>query len=74
MKNNLDSREWKQFDFIDLFVIKNGYYNKKPEQSNDGIIPFIGATDKNNGFTGFYTLDTIEKSSKTGDKNNHPLH
>ena len=39
----------------------------------DGDIPFIGATDSNNGITSMCDLPTIEATSKTGDDNNAPL-
>ena len=38
-----------------------------------GTIPFLGATDSNNGVTGYYTLEEIEASSKTGELPNAPL-
>lgn len=64
---------WKLFDFIDIFEIKKGFYNKKPEPSGLGTIPFLGATDSNNGVTDYYTLDEIEAASKTGKEPNEPL-
>jgi hypothetical protein len=70
----LNDREWKEFYFKDLFEIKKGFYNKKPPSENtNGGIPFIGATDNNNGVTEFYTLENIDIHSKTGDKKNVEL-
>ena len=46
---NLDTAKWKLFDFVKIFDIKKGFYNKKPESSGVGTIPFLGATDSNNG-------------------------
>ncbi len=57
---------WKDFLFKDIFLIKKGFYNKKPPCSTTGTIPFIGASDSNNGFTGFTTIESIANSSKTG--------
>ena len=71
MKINTD--QWKLFAFPKIFRIEKGFYNKKPESSGTGDIPFLGATDKNNGVTGYYTLDEIESSSKTGNEPNEPL-
>ncbi|PKL68994.1 MAG: restriction endonuclease subunit S [Methanobacteriales archaeon HGW-Methanobacteriales-1] len=65
--------KWKEFSFDEIFDIKNGFYNKKPEMSNSERIPFLGATSNNNGITGFSSLERIEKSSKTGHGKNHPL-
>lgn len=71
MNLNLDS--WQYFDFIRIFDIKKGFYNKKPEPSGTGRINFIGATDHNNGVTEKYTIDEIDNSSRTGDLPNEPL-
>ena len=58
--------EWKIFNFIDLFDIKDGYYNKKPPLEKNGTIPFLGATQYDNGITGFYSQETIENYDKVG--------
>lgn len=74
MDLNLENREWKEFLFIDIFDIKKGYYNKKPTSSNQGRIPFLSASQFNNGVSEFYTISEIENASKTGDnKNDHSL-
>ena len=62
----IDFSKWKTFLFTEVFIIKKGFYNKKPEESGNGTIPFLGATDKNNGVTAYYTKDEIDSSSKTG--------
>ena len=48
----LDVREWKAFKIEDIFIISPG---KRLEKRNmiDGNIPFIGASDSNNGVTGY---------------------
>lgn len=71
MKINFNN--WKTFLFTEVFIIKNGFYNKKPEGSGDGTIPFLGATDKNNGVTAYYTIDEIIFASKTGKSSNESL-
>lgn len=68
----LNRSEWREFNFIDVFKIKGGFYNKKPPYENNGTIPFIGAVDKNNGITEFYSLENIENHSKTGWGLNEP--
>ena len=65
--------KWNTFNFADIFVIKKGFYNKKPPCYEDGTIPFIGASDSNNGFTGFTTYSTIEANSKVGYGKNEPI-
>ena len=64
---------WGEFMFIDIFVIKNGFYNKKPNSTNSGKIPFLGATQNNNGVTEFYSLKQIEDNSKNGYGKNEPI-
>ncbi|MDG4973382.1 restriction endonuclease subunit S [Lactococcus lactis] len=70
---HLDTSTWKFFEFEKIFKIQNGFYNKKPEASGKGDIPFIGASDKNHGITEYYTLDEIKNSTKTGDGKNSPI-
>lgn len=69
----MDTTEWKEFKYKDVFVIKKGFYNKKPEHIVPGNIPFLGATERNNGVTEYYSIEDIESASKTGDDNNAPL-
>lgn len=67
---SLKDRKWKGFDFVELFDIQKGFYNKKPTANDKGNIPFLGATESNNGITSFHTMDDIKQSSKMGhDKN-----
>lgn len=70
---NLDTNSWKYFRFDEIFDIQKGFYNKKPEHIANGDIPFIGATDTNNGITSLCDEETIEATSKTGDDNNAPI-
>lgn len=69
----MDTSRWKWFRYDEIFDIKHGFYNKKPEDNPEGDIPFIGATDSNNGVTSHSDLETIEVTTKTGDGNNAPL-
>lgn len=68
-----DTEKWKWFRYDEVFDIKHGFYNKKPEDNPRGNIPFIGATDSNNGVTSHSDMETIEVTTKTGDGNNAPL-
>lgn len=63
---NLKNIQWGEFMFIDIFEIKNGFYNKKPKTTSKGNIPFLGATQNNNGVTEFYSLKEIDDNSKNG--------
>lgn len=65
--------QWKIFNFVDVFDIRKGFYNKKPPCFDDGNIPFIGASDSNNGVTGFTDYNTIEANSKIGYGKNEPI-
>ena len=71
--NKLGGVSWSEFNFADIFIIKKGFYNKKPPCYENGIIPFIGASDSNNGFTGFTTYSSIELNSKIGYGKNEPI-
>jgi hypothetical protein len=72
-KIKLNTDSWKWFRYDEIFEICKGFYNKKPEENPIGDIPFIGATDSNNGITSMHDLDTIKEASKTGDEPNAPL-
>ncbi|WP_303372813.1 restriction endonuclease subunit S [Bacteroides caecimuris] len=69
----LRDRQWEVFDFNEIFEIKKGFYNKKPPCFDNGTIPFIGASDSNNGFTGFTTYSSIKANSKVGYGKNEPI-
>ena len=70
---DLNTSQWKWFRYDQIFIIKKGFYNKKPDESGVGNIPFIGATDSNNGITSFYTREEIDSASKTGDYPNQDI-
>lgn len=69
----LRDREWKYFKYSDIFDIKNGFYNKKPVRTEEGDVPFLGATEKNNGVSEYFSINDIQDSSKTGNGNNATL-
>lgn len=69
----IDTKNWEFFDFPRIFHIKKGFYNKKPESSGEGTIPFIGAVDKNNGVTDYFTMEEIENASKTAKEPNQSI-
>ena len=69
----MDTSKWKWFRYDEVFDIRKGFYNKKPDDVEDGDIPFIGATDSYNGITSYCDIDTIERTTKTGDGENAPL-
>lgn len=64
--DTINSSEWREFTYKEIFDIKGGYYNKKPEKHTAGIIPFIGATRENNGITGLYSEEDISMYHKNG--------
>lgn len=73
-KYHLSDVEWGEFSLSSIFNIKDGYYNKKPPIEG-GTIPFLSATQYNNGISAFYkkeillTYDKVgEKTSKDADK------
>jgi len=72
-KKTLNTNEWKWFRYDEIFDIRHGFYNKKPEDNPEGDIPFVGAADSNNGITSFTNIETIEATTKTGEGMNAPL-
>lgn len=67
-----DPSNWKPYRYDEIFEIKKGYYNKKPpsaERPSSLDIPFIGASEKNNGITSFVTLSDLQKYSRDGSVN-----
>ena len=72
-KIKLDLRNWQWFRYDEIFDIRKGFYNKKPESHTGSEIPFIGAIDNNNGVSEYYDIQDIEEASKTGDEKNAPL-
>ena len=69
----IDTCSWHWFRYDEIFSIRKGFYNKKPENHTGDEIPFIGAIDDNNGVSEQYSVDDIEEASKTGDEYNVPL-
>lgn len=68
---SINTKKWFEFRYDEVFEIKKGYYNKKPDESIEGNIPFIGATDGNNGVTSWYDIANIKGQNKTGEKDNN---
>lgn len=67
---NLNVESWKEFKLTDIFIVRGGFYNKKPEHEVEGNIPFLASTETNNGVTEYYSIDDIRKWDKTGNINN----
>lgn len=73
---SLNVQTWKTFKYggtNGVFEILNGYYNKKPEHTETGSIPFIGATEYANGVTELYCLADIEDTNKDERSNDHGI-
>ena len=66
----LNVSKWKEFIFTDIFTLKGGFYNKKPEHSIDGCIPFLASTENNNGVTEYYSIEDINGWDKAGNEDN----
>ena len=73
MMKLIEHNNWKEFLFTEIFDIQKGFYNKKPPCFEEGNIPFIGASDSNNGITGFTDYGTIKANSKIGYGKNEPI-
>lgn len=66
----VDTAGWDEFVYSKVFDVKKGFYNKKPDHIIEGDIPFLGATERCNGVTEYYSKEDIDVASKTGDENN----
>lgn len=60
--------DWKEFTLNDIFILKGGFYNKKPEHSAEGDIPFLASTESNNGVTEIYNIEDIKGWDKVGNE------
>lgn len=60
--------DWKEFMLKDVFTLKGGFYNKKPEHSVEGDIPFLASTESNNGVTELYNIEDIKGWDKVGNE------
>ncbi len=58
----IDEIKWGEFKIMDIFTISPGVRLIKADMV-EGIIPFIGATDSNNGITAFCGNDNPSKDS-----------
>jgi type I restriction enzyme M protein len=67
---DLSVERWRTYKYSEVFDIKKGYYNKKPIESSDKDIPFVGASDFNNGITSWHLRDEVINTSKIGDEDN----
>lgn len=67
---NLNVDSWKELQLTDIFIIKGGFYNKKPEHSIEGRFPFLASTESNNGVTEYYSLEDVKSWDKIGNADN----
>lgn len=68
--NVIDKNGWEEFSLDGVFKLKGGFYNKKPEHSIDGKIPFLASTETNNGVTEYYDIEDIRGWDKVGNEDN----
>ena len=58
----IDEIKWGDFKIMDIFTISPGVRLTKADMI-EGIIPFVGASDSNNGITAFCGNDNPSKDS-----------
>lgn len=64
---SLEPAAWKSFRYDEVFEVRKGYYNKKPPQAEAGTgIPFIGATEYENGITSYVSEADLAAYSRDG--------
>ena len=71
-RQKMNNRNWKAFKIEEIFVVVDGYFNKKPPMTN-GSLPFLGASEKNNGITGYTDIEAVSKWTKTGEPSDNSL-
>ena len=49
----LDTKNWKKYLFNEIFDIEKGFYNNRPEKDEKEKIPFVSASEYNNGITDY---------------------
>lgn len=64
--SELQVEGWKEFKLNAVFTLRGGYYNKKPEHSISGKIPFLASTENNNGVTEYYSIEDIKQWDRVG--------
>ena len=72
-QTTLETDKWKHFVYEEIFDVLDGFYNLKPDATEAGDIPLIGASEFNNGSTSFHDIETIELSTKDGKNKNHDI-
>ena len=72
-QTTLETDQWKHFVYEEIFDVLDGFYNLKPDATEAGDIPLIGASEFNNGRTSFHDIETIELSTKDGKNKNHDI-
>lgn len=50
---NLNIKNWKEYLFGEIFDVEKGFYNNRPEQDEEEKIPFVSASEYNNGITDY---------------------
>lgn len=63
-KLTLNTASRKPFRYDEIFDIQKWYYNKKPEETIWGEVPFVWATEYNNGITDYCMIYDIENTQK----------
>ena len=66
--NQISFKGWEEFTLNKLFTLQGGFFNKKPEKTIIGKIPYLGATETNNGVTDYLSIEDIKEWGKNGSK------
>ncbi|WP_255070489.1 restriction endonuclease subunit S [Lacihabitans sp. LS3-19] len=72
----INIEKWKTFKYggeDGIFEIIKGYYNKKPDHTLKGNIPFVGSSEFTNGVTEYYSIDDIRNANKDEKSSQHPI-
>lgn len=69
--NQISFKGWEEFTLNKLFTLQGGFFNKKPEKTIIGKIPYLGATETNNGVTDYLSIEDIKEWGKMAAKITH---
>jgi hypothetical protein len=62
----IKAQDWREFVYADLFTIDRGRGPRRKDLDSTGTVPFITATDSNNGLTGYTTMAPLHPGNTIG--------
>lgn len=57
---NLDIKNWEPYLFSEIFDVEKGFYNNRPEKDEEEKVPFVSASEYNNGITDYVNKNNVQ--------------